>query len=162
MFRELFGKIHPSVFLKAAKAAATSISEHEQRLVELCQPTSEEALRRLGVGEIGLSAEAVEKALRQYGPNVLSQSKKTGVIVEILQRCKNPLVIQLLVICAVSLLMGSTALQHPNFTVPKANTPLGVRFSSARRDVGKSNSGRRLWGSLERYRGALCFRGGVF
>jgi ABC-type anion transport system duplicated permease subunit len=26
----------------------------------------------------------------------------------------------------------------------------------------KRNSGRRLWGSLERYRGALCFRGGVF
>ena len=106
MFRELFGKIHPSVFLKAAKAAETSISEHEQRLVELCQPTSEEALRRLGVGENGLSAEAVAEALRQYGPNVLSQSKKTGVVVEILQRCKNPLVIQLLVICAVSLLMG--------------------------------------------------------
>ena len=106
MLRELFGKIHPSVFLKAAKAAETSISEHEQRLVELCQPVSEEALRRLGVGEKGLSAEAVEEALRQYGPNVLSQSKKTGVVVEILQRCKNPLVIQLLVICAVSLLMG--------------------------------------------------------
>ena len=106
MFRELFGKIHPSVFLKAAKAAETSISEHEQRLVELCQPVSEEALRRLGVGENGLSAEAVEEALRQYGPNVLSHSKKTGVVVEILQRCKNPLVIQLLVICAVSLMMG--------------------------------------------------------
>ena len=84
----------------------TSISEHEQRLVELCQLTGAEALQCLGIGENGLSAEAVEQALRRYGPNVLSQSKKTGVVVEILQRCKNPLVIHLLVICAVSPLMG--------------------------------------------------------
>ena len=99
MFRTLIGKIHPTVFLKAAKAAAHAVSEDETRLVELCSLTPGEALAHLGVNEHGLSPEAVEAAKEKYGLNLLSHKKELGIVMELLLRCKNPLVIQLLVIC---------------------------------------------------------------
>lgn len=105
MFRTLIGKIHPTVFLKAAKAAPNAISEEETRLVELCRLTPAEVLERLGVGEQGLSADAVEESREKYGPNLLSHKKDLGFLMEMLSRCKNPLVIQLLVICIVAFLM---------------------------------------------------------
>ena len=107
MFRFLFsGKLHPAILRTAVKAASTAISEHEQKLVELCTLPAEEALQRLGTTEIGLSDEQVETAREEYGSNILSHKKEAGIVMELLGRCRNPLVIQLLVICAVSLLMG--------------------------------------------------------
>jgi Mg2+-importing ATPase len=106
MFRHLLGKIHPTVFLKAAKAASTSVSEDEKRLVELCQATSEEALKALGVSENGLSTDEAERARDEFGPNLLSHKAEKGMLMDLLERCKNPLVIQLLVICIVALWMG--------------------------------------------------------
>jgi Mg2+-importing ATPase len=107
MFRFIFsGKLHPAILHKAVKAAAAAISEHEQKLMELCTLPAEEALQRLGVTENGLSDEQVETAREEYGSNILSHRKEAGIVMELLQRCRNPLVIQLLVICVVSLLMG--------------------------------------------------------
>ena len=106
MFRHLLGKIHPTVFLKAAKAASTSVSEDEKRLVELCHATSEEALKALGVSENGLSTDEVEHGRDRFGYNLLSHKAEKGVLMDLLERCKNPLVIQLLVICIVALWMG--------------------------------------------------------
>src|ERR1700680_2242306 len=107
MFRFIFsGKLHPAILHKAVKAAAAAISEHEQKLMELCTLPAEEALQRLGVTENGLSDEQVENAREEYGSNILSHRKEAGIVMELLQRCRNPLVIQLLVICVVSLLMG--------------------------------------------------------
>ena len=106
MFRTLIGKIHPAVFLKAAKAASTTVSADERRLVELCRCSPEEALAQIGTTEQGLSAEKVEEAREQYGPNLLTHKIEVGIVGELFQRCKNPLVIQLLVICIVSVLMG--------------------------------------------------------
>ena len=107
MFRFVFsGKLHPTILHKAVKAAAGAISEHEQQLMDLCTLPAEEALQRFGVTENGLSDEQVETARREYGSNILSHRKEAGIVMELLQRCRNPLVIQLLVICVVSLLMG--------------------------------------------------------
>ena len=105
MFRFLFrGKLNPATVRNAVKAAA--ISEHEQKLVDLGKLPPEEALQRLSVTESGLSEDQVEASRREHGSNVLSHKKEAGFVLEILQRCRNPLVIQLLVICVVSLLMG--------------------------------------------------------
>jgi Mg2+-importing ATPase len=107
MFRFIFsGKLHPALLQKAVKGAATAISEHEQKLMELCTLPAAEVLQRLGVTEKGLSDEQVETAREEYGGNILSHRKEPGIVMELLQRCRNPLVIQLLVICGVSLLMG--------------------------------------------------------
>ena len=107
MFRFVFlGKIHHGAFRQAAQAASLTVSEHEQKLVEICQLPVEEALQHFRVTSGGLSSAQVETARAESGSNALSHRKPPGLIRELLQRCRNPLVIQLLVICIVSLLLG--------------------------------------------------------
>src|SRR6202012_1224832 len=48
----------------------------------------------------------VAEARAEFGPNELKAGEKHGVVVEILLRFKNPLVIQLLIIAAVSFFTG--------------------------------------------------------
>ena len=105
MFRELIGKIAPAVFLKEARAASRTITEHEQRLVAICGLSVEEMVAKLGVTDQGLSAEAVEERRAEFGANELGPKEAHGFLFEILERCKNPLVIQLVIICGVSLAM---------------------------------------------------------
>ena len=100
------GKLRPELVRNAVRSEVSSISEHEKRLIELCQLPAEETLNRFGVSESGLSSEQVERAREEFGSNALSHRKELGLIRELLKRCRNPLVIQLLVICVVSMLMG--------------------------------------------------------
>lgn len=105
MFRQFIGKIAPAVFLKEAKAASRTITEHERRLVELCGLPVEEVLTRLEVNDQGLTAEKVDTRREEFGRNELGPKEAHGFLYEIFERCKNPLVIQLLIICGVSLFM---------------------------------------------------------
>ncbi len=107
MFRFIpSGKLQPGTFRKAAQAASTAVSVHEESLLDICRLSPEDALKHLEVTEQGLTAGQVETARELHGSNVLSHRKQAGIFMELLQRCRNPLVIQLLVICIVSLLMG--------------------------------------------------------
>ena len=106
MFRTALEKIHPAVFLKAAQTELSKISEQQQALVEICELSAEVALNRMEVTEAGLTADQAETARDLYGANDLGAKKRVGLLVELADRCRNPLVIQLLVICLVSLLMG--------------------------------------------------------
>ena len=106
MFRSVMEKIHPAVFLKAALSASSSVSEHEQKLIDICAVPAPAALEQMQVTERGLDDAQVLASREAHGPNSLGLRKKIGFIVEMLERCRNPLVIQLLVICVVSLLMG--------------------------------------------------------
>ncbi len=102
MFRRVLNKIHPAVFLRAAKVASTTISEHEKRLIEICKLPVDEAMAKLGVTEAGLSDEQADAARREFGANDFGAKREVGFFMEVAQRCKNPLVIQLLLICIVS------------------------------------------------------------
>lgn len=82
------------------------ISEHEKHFIRACQASGEEALRMLESSDQGLSGEQAEECLLKFGPNDLGKKTHQGFLKEILMRCKNPLVIQLLVICIVSIIMG--------------------------------------------------------
>ncbi|MCX6936154.1 MAG: magnesium-translocating P-type ATPase, partial [Verrucomicrobia bacterium] len=106
MFRFVLEKIHPAVFLKAAESASATISEHEQTLFDISQLSSDEALKRLGAQENGLSESQVEAARELHGVNDFGTKKRGGWFMEILERCRNPLAIQLIVICAVSVFMN--------------------------------------------------------
>ena len=90
----------------AGDKPSNSALEFQKKLIDICAKSPEEAQEAMGVGAGGLTAGQAEKALEEFGPNDLSHRKERGILGEILQRCKNPLVIQLLVICAVSLAMG--------------------------------------------------------
>jgi len=79
---------------------------HERRLVELCAVPAQETLAALETGLRGLSTEEVERRLDEYGPNELSYAKRLSFRGDIFQRCKSPLVVQLLLIATVSAVIG--------------------------------------------------------
>src|SRR5581483_768678 len=64
------------------------------------------ALAHLAGSEKGLAPEQVEERLERFGPNEVGPQRRAGFVGEILQRSKNPLVIQLLVIAVVSVALG--------------------------------------------------------
>ena len=106
MFRFFLEKVNPVAFLQAAKSASTSVSAHTQKLLDLARLDPEQVLRDLGVTEGGLNSFQVDDSREQHGSNDFGPKKQIGFFREIFERCRNPLVIQLIVICLVSLFMG--------------------------------------------------------
>ncbi|MFI5350452.1 MAG: HAD-IC family P-type ATPase, partial [Elusimicrobiota bacterium] len=88
-------------------------AQGEAELLEIAALAPEAALGKLKTTEKGLSADAVGERREQFGPNAVASARKLGVLAEIYERTKNPLVIQLLVIAFVSLAMGDM----PSFVV---------------------------------------------
>lgn len=86
------------------KAAAAN--GHERRLLEICSFSVKEAIKTLATSSKGLSTEEAERRLDEYGANELAHARQTGFWGDIFHRCKSPLVIQLLVIAAVSGAIG--------------------------------------------------------
>ena len=68
------------------------------RLLEIAPLSPERALNPLLAFEEGLSPEQAEERRQRYGPNEIGRVKKLGFFGEIIERARNPLVIQLLVI----------------------------------------------------------------
>jgi len=83
-----------------------SQAENERRLVALCAMPAAEALAALETTARGLTSDDAERRREQYGPNELSRSKQLGFWADVFQRCRSPLVIQLLIIAAVSGVIG--------------------------------------------------------
>jgi Mg2+-importing ATPase len=78
----------------------------ETRLIEICDSPIERALAALESGTGGIGAEEADRRLAKFGPNELSRMRRLGFLPDILGRLKSPLVIQLLVIAAISALVG--------------------------------------------------------
>lgn len=82
------------------------VNENEQRLIQLCGVPVEDVLHSLDTGYQGLTSREADHRLDQYGPNELAQSRRPGFLPDILERCKSPLAVQLLVIAVVSAVIG--------------------------------------------------------
>ena len=108
MIRSIFSKISPSILTKEAKSPH-QFSENESLLVDVCSLNVQDALLKLNSSTKGLSTEDAEKRLEEYGLNELAHSKTLGFWADIFNRCRSPLVIQLLIIALVSLLIGELA-----------------------------------------------------
>ncbi len=93
---------------KADFSPSNRNSAAERRLAEICGLTVADALARLKTRPEGLADGEVEERLSTYGENHLAVVRKHHVLKDLLHRAKDPLVIQLLVICLVSALMGDT------------------------------------------------------
>jgi Mg2+-importing ATPase len=65
-----------------------------------------EVLAKLGSSPTGLTAEQAARTLDEVGPNAVAAGGRQSVIADLLHRCRNPLVIQLLVIAIVCYLTG--------------------------------------------------------
>jgi P-type Mg2+ transporter len=75
-------------------------------LLEVSRLSPEAVLGRFGSSERGLELSQVEALRAEFGPNEVARRRKLGFLAELAHRCKNPLVIQLLVIAIVSYAMG--------------------------------------------------------
>ena len=104
-FAKLAEKLTPPARRKA-RSAPLKNEAAAGRLREICAAAESEAIARLGSRAAGLSADEVGERLKEYGPNTLAGPKKHRVLADLFERLVNPLVIQLLVICAISFLMG--------------------------------------------------------
>ena len=77
-----------------------------KRLVELCSCPEADCLRELDTTATGLSSEEAEWRLKEYGLNILAKVEPHPLLMDFLHRVEDPLVIQLLIICAVAAWMG--------------------------------------------------------
>jgi Mg2+-importing ATPase len=102
-FSKFFGKSAAEPLnLKNSQTA----TEHERRLIELCSMPVPEALGALHSDSRGLTSESAERRLHKFGANELAHTKELSFLADIFERCKSPLVIQLLLIAAISAFIG--------------------------------------------------------
>src|SRR5512135_1721623 len=101
MARSIYSKISPSILTKEAKSPH-KFSEDESLLISICGFKLQDVLLKLNSNISGLSTEEAERRLDEHGLNELAHSKTLGFWADILNRCRSPLVIQLLVIALVS------------------------------------------------------------
>ncbi|HEV2947908.1 MAG TPA: magnesium-translocating P-type ATPase [Gemmataceae bacterium] len=85
------------------KAAAISVSP---QLVGAARREPEDVCKMLETSPTGLTQQEAERRLEQYGPNEVAQERESGWPWRLLLACRNPLVILLTALAAVSLATG--------------------------------------------------------
>ncbi len=104
-FEKLNDKLKPAR-ARAGKAMPLKNEEAALRLRDICSAAEGKALLQMGSRTAGLTSGEVESRLKEHGRNTLARPKRHGLLTDILERLVNPLVIQLLIICAISFAMG--------------------------------------------------------
>ncbi|HBK59085.1 MAG TPA: magnesium-translocating P-type ATPase [Spirochaetaceae bacterium] len=99
----------PFLKKKSEKRNGNAFNEDEHRLVLLCSSSIEEAFAELDTSPRGLSEKEANRRLSEFGKNEISQLKELTFWEDMLARVKSPLVIQLLIIAAVSALIGQAS-----------------------------------------------------
>ena len=105
MAKSIFSKISPSLFTKEAKTPHSATLD-EQHLIDICGLTQQKTIEKMNSRDNGLIADEAERRLEEYGKNELAHTKEIGILQDIFNRCKSPLVIQLLLISIISGIMG--------------------------------------------------------
>ncbi|MGA7723476.1 MAG: magnesium-translocating P-type ATPase [Ignavibacteriaceae bacterium] len=105
MAKSIFSKISPSIFTKEAKTPHNA-TDDEKLLIEICNLSHQDTITKLKSRDSGLTTDEAEHLLEEYGRNELAHTKEIGILHDIFNRCKSPLVIQLLLIAVISGLMG--------------------------------------------------------
>jgi Mg2+-importing ATPase len=91
---------------KKSKANGAAQQASERMFGSLCRSPEQDALTALKTNQDGLSQADAASRLAEHGPNAFSAGTEPTVIADLLDRFKNPLVIQLLIICIVCLFMN--------------------------------------------------------
>jgi Mg2+-importing ATPase len=105
MVRSIFSKISTLTFTKEAKAPHT-VSDAERLLIELCGVSVDESIAQLKSGTGGLASQDADERLDTYGRNELAHTKTIGIWTDLFTRCRSPLVVQLILIAAISGFIG--------------------------------------------------------
>ncbi|HRR38127.1 MAG TPA: magnesium-translocating P-type ATPase [Rectinema sp.] len=101
-----FPLILPSIRKKTETKNGSISSANENKLISICLTPLQSVFETLESGPQGLSEKEADKRLSEFGKNEIAQLKKLNFWEDMLDRFKNPLVIQLLVIAAISSLIG--------------------------------------------------------
>lgn len=80
----------------------------ERHLLNICGLPLDQVLPALNTRDTGLTPDEAEEHSDEFGPNIIFTKRKDGFFREILNRFKDPLVIQLLAISGISLAMGDS------------------------------------------------------
>jgi Mg2+-importing ATPase len=90
-----------------SRGPRTTRREHvPDELLELARLDTVQVLERLNTSEHGLAPEAVAHRREQWGPNRVAQEHAQSLVVQLLGRLLNPLNVLLLVLAAISVVMG--------------------------------------------------------
>lgn len=81
-------------------------NQEEKEFIRLCSVPLSQALSEMASRLSGLTSEEAEDKLARFGPNETSQRTRLKPLQDLAKRAKSPLVLQLLVIAAVSGLIG--------------------------------------------------------
>jgi len=101
------------------RALGTVVPEHEdnggpgsaadragQKLLQIASFSNEDALAEVGSGLLGLMEAEARRRLGEYGPNAVRREKIPGLVQELLARLRSPLNLLLLILAAVSFVLG--------------------------------------------------------
>jgi P-type Mg2+ transporter len=77
----------------------------ETAFQSFCMCTEQEAVQKIGTTLLGLTSHDAKARLAEFGPNKFASSRARGIFGDLVERLKDPLVIQLLVICIVCFFM---------------------------------------------------------
>ena len=96
-----------SISASKDKAAVTpEMLEDQKKFIFSCTCSENDALLSQGSGAGGLSEQEAAQRLETFGRNVPAMARKVSLLADLLDRIKNPLVIQLLIICIVLAITG--------------------------------------------------------
>src|SRR5579864_3506166 len=90
---------------KSTNGAAQHVSK---QLVDMARYNSTEVMEQLNTASGGLTQEEAERRLARFGANEVAKEKRQSSLMRLLEICKNPLVILLLVLASLSLVTEDT------------------------------------------------------
>jgi len=90
------------------KSKANGVAQHasEQLFNSVCRSSESDALIAMKTDASGLASQEAAARTAEHGPNAFTATSEPSVFADLFDRFKNPLVIQLLVICIVCFLMN--------------------------------------------------------
>lgn len=101
-----FAKIAPSLIRQKVQSGQNETSPSDKILADACACSPDKALSLYASRREGLSSSGAEAAREKYGFNEFAKRESGGFIMEMFRRMGNPLVIQMVVIGAISYWMG--------------------------------------------------------
>ncbi len=111
---------------KDKAAIAPEMLEDQKKFLASCTCTENQTLAQGNSSAGGLSEAEAASRLETFGRNVPATVRKVSLAADLFARTKNPLVIQLLIICAVSAIMGDI----PSATIVAVMVVLSFVLSS--------------------------------
>jgi Mg2+-importing ATPase len=99
------GKSRASFFPKNPAKKTFEQQADETAFQSFCMCTEQESVQKIGTTLSGLAAQDAKARLTEFGPNKFASAHAQGIFGDLFERLKDPLVIQLLVICIVCFFM---------------------------------------------------------